>query len=350
MIGILTFHRGPNYGGFLQAWHLRQVARSFGHEAELVNYQGLRHHQAEAPRFRGIKPGQVKGMLLHYLKSRPFSGPVDELNYGPFRTDATQIDWRAFETVVVGSDIVWDFQNRTFGGDPAYFGALDCQADTCFVSYAPSCGETAADAEIPEYVRQGLGRFAAIHVRDRNTAVMVKQATGIEPPLVADPTWLQDDPEVLYPKRPREPYVLLYGEGASPQRSHVLGEYCRRHGLKLVAVAFRCDSADQRIHSIGPFEWVDLFRHAAAVVTSTFHGLLYSIKYGKPLVFMERGASRLKARIAIERCGLKDRVVAESAAFEPELLERCLAADASPTLPTEWIAESRRLLAESLKV
>lgn len=348
MVGILTFHRGPNYGGYLQAWHLRKAIRSLGHQAELVNYQGHRHHEAESQVFRGIRPGQLKGMVLHYLKCRPFRQPVADLNNGPFLTDPTRIDWRAFETVVVGSDIVWDFRNHYFGTDPTYYGALPCQADTRFVSYAPSCGETSAADGIPNYVRDGLSRFAAIHVRDRNTAAVVKEATGVDPQLVVDPTWLQEDPVVPYPKRPNRPYILLYGQGATPDRSRILGDYCRKSGLDLVAAAFRCDAANHRIFSIGPFEWVDLFRHATAVVTSTFHGLLYSIKYRKPVLFMERGASRLKGRIAIERCGLEDRVVAEDEPFSPTLLAAALAPERPPVFPDTWVNESRLALAESL--
>ena len=348
MTGILTFHRGPNYGGFLQAWHLREAVRSLGHSAETINYQGLRHHDAERLRFRGVSPGLLKGMLLHYLKSRPFRGPVGGLEFGPFRTSAEGIDWQSFDTVVVGSDIVWDFRAAHFGGDQAYFGALPCQAETRFVAYAPSCGETPADAEIPDYVRSGLRRFDAIHVRDRNTADMVRNATGIEPPLVVDPTWLQDDPEVPYPGRPSGPYILMYGLGMSSERAKVLGDFCKKHGLELIAVAFPCATADRKIQSIGPFEWVDLFRHASGVVTSTFHGLLYAIKYAKPLVFMERGASRLKGRIAIERCGLEDRVVPEGEPFEAGFIKMALAPERPAALPGEWIAESRARLRSSL--
>lgn len=348
-VGILTFHRGPNYGGFLQAWHLRQAVRSFGHDAEIVNYQGARHHESEQPGFRGWSVRAMKEMAHLYLKSRPFTRPVGELSRGPLMTEARQVPWGDYDAIVVGSDIVWDYRNPKSGSDPAFFGALPEQAGTRFVAYAPSCGETPGCVEPPDYVREGLRRFEACMVRDRNTADLVRGITGTEPSLVVDPTWLQSDPEGGISGRSRRPFLLVYGHGVKPGRARELKSYCSMRGLELVSVAFPCATADRRIRSIGPFEWANLFARADAVVTSTFHGLLYAIKYHKPVVFMERGPSRLKARIAIERCGLEDRVVAEGEEFGGDFLNRALDPDRRPRIPDEWVVESRQLLRQGLE-
>jgi len=348
-IGILTFHRGPNYGGFLQAWHMRQAIRSLGHEATLINYQTRTHHEGESLSFPRLRPGSIKGFILHALKSRPFPAIVAELSDHPFTTDAERIDWSRFSSVVVGADIVWDFSNKYFGDDPAFFGSLPCQAGTRFVGFAPSCGEAEAKGQLPAHVSRGLQGFKSIQVRDEATADLVENATGKRPPLVVDPTWLQADPEIPYPKRPKEPYALVYGHGVTAERARALRKYCDHHGLKLVACAFPCEGADKRILTISPFEWVDLFRHATCVITSTFHGLLYAIKYQKPLLFMARDASRSKSRLAIDRCGLQDRTIEDGMPFDPEQLDHALS-PYNPTQPPEsWIQESREALSQSLQ-
>lgn len=350
MIGILTFHRGPNYGGFLQAWHMREAVRSLGHEATLINYQGATHHQAEQVRFRGLRPGQLKGLALHWLKSRPFTNPVAELSNHPFSCDASQIPWQSFDRVVVGADVVWNFTNRNHGHDPVFFGANPAQQKTSFAAYAPSCGDTSADSEIPEYVRNGLARFASIHVRDETTADLVERVTGKSPPLVVDPTWLQDDPVRTCKKIPRGlKYALVYGQGATGVRAKVLDDYCRKRGLKVVSAAFPCEATTHRLHAIDPFEWVDLFRQAECVITSTFHGLLYAIKYHKPIVFLVRGPSRSKSKLAIERCALNDRVVEEGAQFDPEHLHHCLSQAIGCEVPKEWRKQSLEMLRVALE-
>jgi hypothetical protein len=348
-VGILTFHRGPNYGGFLQAWHLREAVRSLGHEATLVNYQGERHYQAERIRLRGVFPGHFKGFALHTLKSRPFASPVAELSDHPFATDAELIPWKRFDRIVVGADVVWNFTDPTHGHDPAYFGAHPAQQDTRFAGYAPSCGDTPADVEIPSYVRDGLARFDSIHVRDESTADLVEQATDIRPGLVVDPTWLQDDPQRPCRKIPQGlKYAFVYGHGLTGERAKVLGEFCKKRGLSVVSASASRAAARHRLYSIDPFEWVDLFRRAECVVTSTFHGLLYAIKYNKPVIFMVRGPSRSKSKLAIERCGIGDRVVEEGELFTDAILDFMLNPANGTQLPDAWIRESRELLAKSL--
>src|SRR5690606_18538771 len=36
-IGVLTFHNVPNFGAFLQAYALKRVVESFGHEVQIIN-------------------------------------------------------------------------------------------------------------------------------------------------------------------------------------------------------------------------------------------------------------------------------------------------------------------------
>jgi hypothetical protein len=349
MTGILTFHRGPNYGGFLQAWHLREAIRSLGHQATIINYQSQAQHEAERIRWPSLTPGGLKGFVFHAFKSRPFPRAVRELSDSSFTTDAGQVDWQEFSSVVVGSDIVWNFSSPVFGSDPVFYGMHPAQRNARFVAYAPSCGEANLNGPLPDHVTAGLPRFDSIQVRDEATAGLVERVIGIRPPLVVDPTWLQDDPEIPYKKRPHKPYALVYGPGANQgKRPDVLGTWCRKRGLDLVACAVPCRAASHRILSIGPFEWIDLFRHAECVVTSTFHGLLYAIKYNKPVVFMVRGPSRSKSAIAIERCNLQDRVVEEGEPFTEELLAHALDSANGTMLPEEWIRESREALEMSL--
>jgi hypothetical protein len=128
-----------------------------------------------------------------------------------------------------------------------------------------------------------------------------------------------------------------------------LEEHCRKRDLKIVSAASRCDSATHRLYSIDPFEWVDLFRRAECVITSTFHGLLYAIKYQKPVIFMVRGPSRAKSRLVLDRCNLHDRVVEEGQAFDLDHLSHALSPDNPTQLPGVWIKESREALRRALE-
>lgn len=349
--GILTFHRGPNYGGFLQAWHMREAIRSLGYDATLINYQGLLHQKNELVNFqlRKLSPGHLKGVVLHSLKSRPFKLPVAELSDQPFTNDASNISWELYEKIVVGADVVWNFTDPVHGNDPVFFGAHPAQQKTSFVAYAPSCGDTSATDAFPDYVKDGLKRFSSVHVRDNTTADLVERVTGTRPELVVDPTWLQADPPSHCKKIPVGlKYALIYGQGATGQRGKAIGTFCKKHSLSVVSAAFPCEATTHRLYSIDPYEWVDLFRRAECVITSTFHGLLYAIKYNKPVLFMVRGPSRSKSKLAIDRCGISDRVIEENQPFTDEILDHCLTRSDGCEIPQEWKKLSWNLLKKSL--
>jgi hypothetical protein len=347
-VGILTFHNGPNYGGFLQAWHLKTAIAALGFPTTIINYQNPLHLKSEQLPSLGLSIQKIKTFGHKYLKARPFVSCVADLSDHPFTTDLNGISWDRFSSIVVGSDVIWNYDNLDFGHERAFFGMLPEQNQSRFVSYAASCGKTDGSAVLPEYVQKGLQRFTTHLVRDENTAAMVKQATGHAPPLVVDPTWLQNDPEIRKRFAPSKPYVLLYGGGLDPARAIVLRRYCDLHGLKLISAAMPCKLADKVFRSINPFEWVDLFRHAQAVVTSTLHGTLYTIKYGKPLLLMNNIQTQNKARTVIARSGLEASVIAEGQPFEDSLLAERLSARAARRPPADWIADSRKALAAAL--
>jgi hypothetical protein len=133
-----------------------------------------------------------------------------------------------------------------------------------------------------------------------------------------------------------------------PARAQVLREYCDRRKLKLFSASTPCKSADKVFRSLDPFQWVDLFRHAQAVVTSTLHGVLYTIKYRKPLVLMNNEQTANKARTVIARCGLNACVVPPGGSIDEDFLQHRLAPESAVGPDNEWIASSLEALAKSL--
>ncbi len=345
--GILTFHNGPNYGGFMQAWHLRQAIRALGHEAHAVNYLHETHlqHNTQTRRIRSV--GDIKAVIHWHLKRRPFRGLGDSLSNHPFTTDPTQVPWNTFRGVIVGSDVVWDFQSPEFGNDPAYFGALASQQDVPFAAYAASCGKADVEGPLPEFIG-GIKRFTSIGVRDRTTAKLVGLAADRTCELVVDPTWLGDDPAPMRSRRPDKPYVMLYAASVGPRFGPVLKEWCRRRGFLLVSAAARCPWADITYRSLHPFEWVDLLRGAKATVISGLHGTLYSIKYSKPFLLVNNEMTHQKSALALEMTGQGFRRIEPESLVSGhlELLET--GGGELPQIPDQWAERSKEFLAKAL--
>jgi hypothetical protein len=348
-IGILTFHRGPNYGGYLQAWHLAEAVRRLGHPVEIINYQNPTLYESEQPRLRSIHPARVRHTFRSWLKSRPFSPLVRDLSPGPFATSASNVNWKAYDTIVVGSDVVWDYQTPHFGRDPVYFGMAPAQQGSRFVSYAASCGPAKPSASTPDWVVEGLSKFAAIGVRDENTFDLAQRHASAIPQLVVDPTWLQKDPSSGRPLRQAAPYVLVYGDALDSAKATSLRAYCRRNGLRLVGAASAWKYCDTTVNGFTPFQWVELFSQATAVVTCTLHGLLYSIKLRKPFLMVTTEASRQKSRTVLDRTNSWDRVTTEADPFSEKHLELLASPpDQTPKPDEAWMNTSRDFLQRAL--
>jgi len=346
-VGILTFHNGPNYGAFMQAWHLRGAVRKMGMEAHTINYLHPTHviHNTHNPKIRSM--GTLKQWVHWNMKRRPFRGIADALCRDPFTTAPSEVPWNSYRGILVGSDVVFDFHNPDFGHDPAYFGALPVQNQIPFAAYAASCGKAQVEGELPEFVR-GLDRFTSLGVRDRTTHRLVERVTGRDAALVVDPTWLGDDPPAVKVQRPSKPYIVLYAASPGKLFGDALSAYCKKRGLLLISAAARCPWADITLRSLHPFDWVDLIRGAEATVISGLHGTLYSIKYGKPFLLVNNESTRQKVRLALERTSQEFRCL-ERDDLRPEHVSLLETQGAPlPEVPSDWIERSKGFLQEAV--
>ena len=78
-IGILTFHRGNNYGGILQCYALQQVLKSLGHSVEIVNYNP--HFSANLLKRVYVKYATANSLGGLFASLRDFIGGRKALHY-----------------------------------------------------------------------------------------------------------------------------------------------------------------------------------------------------------------------------------------------------------------------------
>ena len=348
-IGVLTYHNGPNFGGFMQAWHLVHAVRSLGYEAHAVNYLHATHHESNQINIPLKNLSSLKAKIFWMLKKRGFRNIENEICRHSYTTDASKVPWDDFDAFVVGSDIVWDYAQPAFGNDPAYFGEVPGLRDKPIISYAASCGPANPEGPFPDYVKEGLGRFTSIGVRDDATARLVKNAAGLESQLVVDPTWLGDDPGPTWGGLPTSKYLFAYGGRIDDQMGADLKDYCQSRGLQLVSALTSNRHADKMYRSLTPFQWVQLFKHAeATAIVGTLHGTLFTIKYGRPFVLVNTPAISPKIAQVLERTSQQFRL------FEPgtitrkdlSILDRSEAEP--PQIPESWLDDSRKFLGDSI--
>lgn len=311
-IGILTYHEGINHGGFFQAFSTYSFLKSKSYDVEIINYKNKTHWLVEYKAFLFAK--NPKNLVSNIRKILAFKKDQKQMNLGPLKKDASKIK-ENYDVIVVGSDIVWNYEWDFLGKDPVYFGqGLNSKK---WISYAPSFG--AVDCEntvIPDYVSNGLQKFDHISVRDENSKCIVKKACGKEAKVVLDPTFLLETNGMEKPIKVNEPFLLVYAYTLRDTDISQIIAFAKKNKLKVVAVGYSQPWADFNIINLGPFEWIGYFDKASYVLTGTFHGTLYSLKYRKNFITSNNKGISNKTKTILSKLGLLDRLTEGELNFE----------------------------------
>lgn len=310
-VGILTFHLGPNHGGYLQAYCLHEYITSLGHEVEFINYKNEGHHRSELYR-PWIYRNPFK-LYQAWVKERIFQKSYKTLEMSEFTTEKSDVEWNKYDVIVVGSDVVWNYKLERLGHDTVYFGGFETEFKGKLASYAASCGTVNADDDIPEYVSKGIADFDHIGVRDSTTQTIVERSIGVIPQLVVDPTWLfiEEDQELE-----KDPILMVYAYDVSESFRVKITDYAVKHGLKVVAIGYYHSWADVNEMRMSPLKWAAMMRKATVVVAGTFHGALYAIRCQTQFVVIHNEKINNRLKRPLEISNLEYRSLKKADEFE----------------------------------
>lgn len=332
-VGIISMQRVCNKGSFLQAYGLKKMIESLGHEVIFVDYKvgkPVMRTFGEKKTYYLLKIRNafigifLKNKFLRILLPNEFKNIIHEREqYNHFIAEhlgVTHIrNCRAVvDTIVVGSDEVFNCTqiNPEVGFSPEIFG-VDNQANKV-ISYAASFGNTTyeklkyygKDEEIKTY----FSAFQAISVRDRNSLAVVEKLMGKKPEVNLDPVLMYDYMSTITDKQIRKDYIIVYAYRSriTTEEAEEIKAFAKRENKRLISVSGQMDFCDEHI-SLNPFENLNLFRHADYVITDTFHGTIFSIINRKKFVTLIReskGSSygnQEKLQDLLIRLGLQDR-------------------------------------------
>ena len=307
-IGILTFHEGINHGAYFQAYALYSFFKARGYEVEIINYKNKIHWLHELKAFLWTK--NPKNLYKNISKILKFKKAHQRFKLTKFTTNVKNIKALRYDVIVVGSDTVWNYEWSFLGSDPIYFG--EGLTSKKIISFAPSCGFVNLNNKIPDFVREGLKNFDYITVRDEHTSNLVKKAIGFSPEIVLDPTFIFDVKGEEVGIEEEKPYILVYAYTLKEKEMKSALNFAKENELLLISIGYHNSWCDKNIVDIGPFEWLSYFKNAEYVLTSTFHGSIFSIKYEKNFVISDNKNIRDKLHTILRGIGLSDRVVSNS--------------------------------------
>ena len=304
-VSILTLHEANNIGAFLQAFSLQVVVESVVGNGNCSFIRFSKHVSNSDSKIKKavsyLKKLQVRKVLFKYKTSRKYEVAAKYLN----------IDEKAFsvnneyDTVIVGSDEVWNCLSPSFVHYEQYF-ARNIKSNKT-ISYAPSAGGCDADKAI--WSDMVFAGFDHLSVRDENTAEIVRRLDGRDPPVVCDPTLLIEsfEPYVMHIDKPcRKNYIMVYSYGLGRDEIAEIKEYAKANRKKTISVGTYNSWCDENI-IVDPFEFLEWLKCADMVITSTFHGTVLSVKLHKQLAVY--AGDNYKVEFFLRQMGLGNRNV-----------------------------------------
>lgn len=367
-VGIITMHKVVNSGSALQAYALLKSVQELGYRAELIDYSYPNdYHRAlkgttTASFFHLLFP-RIKYFLLYrkktqqsrfaefwnryYLQGRHYSSIGDIFSNPPI-----------YDIYMTGSDQVWNPNN--IGDDRTFF--LNFSNSDNRISYAASFSVKNLPRSFEEIAAEELNHYKAISVRESSGKRLVEAITNRDATIVCDPTLLLNamDYKALIDTNKRiikDPYVLVYALDYAfdpfPAIDTVANTIAKLKHLKRIylhANAVNHYTIGKSITSAGPCEFLNLFYYADFIVTSSFHGTVFSLVFEKPFASIVPDESHQDDRLTslLREIGAESRIVVNGSLSEHSVPMDMDYSQIRPKLDN-YIQRSKAFLKESLQ-
>jgi len=316
-IGLLTYCWSCNPGTFLQALGtLRTIRNAFPNASvELVPYQSPNDPRRRVIRNRVLlQPWQTyrrwqisRSRLRKYLAERSlFLGlHKPELRSEDYAIATEFLMTRGYDFLIVGSDTLLELSHNyhAHSQPPIYWLPSQLPARTAALS--SSAGSLRYDmltSDSKVQLRQAVEAMSFVSVRDDMTYQLLAQ---LQPKnlhsirVTPDPTFALDIPSSHF-----EQYALKHGITIGgpmvgidlPDSMGLCREltvYYRDRGFTVVSPRYN----PYATHSLGlsPLEWAGMHRFLSLYVTPHFHGIIFSLKHGTPVLSIDYDRRRYDA-------------------------------------------------------
>ena len=297
-VGLVSYHKEPNYGTMLQAYALAEAVRSFGKECEYLNYVNVDKKPYLITLFRSAARSlyrlfkQADKGEFDFFSEPPFENTLNAFNefhdhHIPtskrlyYANDVREANGD-YSFFIVGSDQTWSQYMNRMPQSINFLRFVDGSVRKR--SYAPSIGTLYIKEEYKERLGKELANFGYVSCRERPNCNKLKSLLGRDVQYVLDPTLLlspSDWNKIAKERFIKGDYILAYILGTKPCISDFAEALGAEKGLPVYYIVTRPDyvAKARALWDVGPSEFVGLIRDASYVVTDSFHGTIFSINY-----------------------------------------------------------------------
>lgn len=308
-IGIITFHNSYNCGSMLQSYALQKILSYYDLEIEIINFSNKGQKEiysifSKEKNFKGIIKNFI--ILFYYKKIKQIYNNYEIFKNHNFNLSSktyssiTELSDVGYDTIVTGSDQVWNVTIKD--GDDAYF--LPWVKTAKKVAYSPSFGakNILEVSKNPEKYKEWLNGFDAISIREKNGQNWIKELCGVEADILLDPTLLLEvedyekicDNDIFLP----DSYIFYYSPGYNKKTNQLVNKISKKYNLPVIAF----NSKNFYIKGLNfiynfklptkedPSVYLKLIKNSKLVITTSFHGTIFSSIFKKTFWTIKNGA------------------------------------------------------------
>jgi len=333
-LGIVTWFHYINYGTALQAYALQKFLKSKGYYCVLINYIPKNEtfiekiksgnyrkkivSKIEYYRFKSLKYDVKKKIDERKALFKSFLDKyIDFTNKIQSREDLYKLN-ENIDCFICGSDQIWNPENL----NGVYFlDFVDNKRKK--ISYAPSFGVMHIPKSKKKKIQNWINRFDKLSIREEDGAnilkTLVQKQKHVE--VVVDPTLLLskfDWEECMVNPHSQEEYILCYFLGDRKEYWDAVENFENLTKYKVVVIPVKFNSFNKNYDiriSVGPEEFIGLIRNAKLILTDSYHGIIFSLIFGKDFYAFKRFNDRRKdsqnSRVynILKMCDLEERLI-----------------------------------------
>ena len=300
-IGTITFHSPYNYGSSLQAYALQETVKKICNqdcEYKIINLRTEKQkYMYEIDNEKSYINKLIKRVLLkdykekYKIKNQKFEDFINnKLNVTrEYKTyEELEKENFDFDYYISGSDQLWNL--RAFDFDWAYYLGFVNKGKK--ISYAVSFGPKKLTFTEEEKIKiqKYINDYSNLSVREQGSYDTIYELNGKKAEINMDPTILLEKKEweKLIPKENvvSGEYILYYSLGQDKENIELVEEISKK--MKLPVITTRYSGRNElftnfkRIYDVGPVEFLNLLSNAKLVLTTSFHGTIFSVILNTP--------------------------------------------------------------------
>lgn len=326
-IGTITFHAAHNYGSNLQAYALQEYIKKISgkeYEYEIINLRtDIQKQQYSINKDNKVLSKIVRKYILKdfnkknilkferfedfikkYLKTTKEYNNIEELKKANLK----------YDYYISGSDQLWNLRAKDFD----WSNFLEFANNGKKFSYAASFGPKKIHwtEEEKSRVKKDLERYDYLSVREEESKKNINELLDGEISMHMDPTILltKSEWEKLTPNERiyKDKYILYYSLDQNNDYIKLVKKISKLLNLPVVTTRYagrrELFRGFKQIYDVGPIEFLNLLKNAELVLSSSFHGTIFSIIFEVPF-FAINGLNDCRISTLLKKIHLENRSI-----------------------------------------